>query len=797
MRVVIYLSVSGILLHFSIAVSQVLAQITSDGSVPTRVETMGDLTEVTGGELAGNNLFHSFREFSIPTRGIVRFNNPDTVTNIINRVTGNTISTIDGTIAVNSKANVFLINPNGIIFGANARLNIGGSFLATTAESIRFADGSEFSAKSTSSPVLSVTVPIGLQFGSAPREIVNRSTGGPAVIFPSGLQVPFGQTLALVGGDIRLDSGNLTAFGGRVTLGSVGEGSFVSLIPNGQGWRLGYEGVSRFQDIRLSAGASIDASGPEGTIDLQGRQVTLEGSSQIVITTSGQRVQEPSDGTSGNPELIDGTSGNLTINASDSISLITSPEARFATLLFLETSTAADSGNISLNTSRLNLQGGSLISAGTTGPGNAGQIEINASKSVEIAGVGPRFPTLITSSSGPARRLTTDSNQLGNGGDITINTGRFILRDGAQIQSATGDGPTLDINGKPTQGFGGLGGTIEITATESIEISGTGIVPNVQAVDGTIQVQVVSSSLSTSTGFEPSRFSGSNTAGNIRLNTPRLTVSNGAEILVDSFQSSGEAGNLRVNAGSILLDNQALLSANSSSGSGGNIELKASEFLSLRRNSAISANAGNQGDGGNILMIAPLVLAVPSENSDISANAEGGRGGNVIIITEGIFGIQFRELPTDLSDITVSSRFAQSGTFTLSRFDSDPQGELVNSPVEVIDTENLIVRTCDAGGRLTRGEFTITGRGGLPSDPDRILEIRDGLADFGDRPATGSTPALHSLDRTASPPPETIIEAKGWIVREGKIVLVDQSFSSISSPSPFATPDCHLGSNRS
>jgi filamentous hemagglutinin family protein len=792
MRVAACLSVWGILLHLSVVPVPVAAQVTIDGSTATQVETLGDRTEVRGGAFAGNNLFHSFREFSIPLDRVVHFYNPATVNNIINRITGTSASRIDGTIAANSTANVFLINPNGIIFGANARLNIGGSFLATTADSLRFADGREFSAVETTAPVLSMSVPIGLQFGPAPGEIVNRSTGGsPSIFVPSGLRVPFGQTIALVGGEVRFEGGNLTAYGGRIAIGSVGSGSYVSLLSDSQGWRLGYEGVSQFRDIRLSAGASLDASGPAGTIGLQGRQITLEGVSQIALLTSGLDNE-------GN--LTDGSvaTGDLTITASDSISLTTPANAESSfTGIFTQSLGDGDSGNIYLSTERLSVRDGSAINAGTVGTGNAGQLVINASDSVEIVGVGQVVPSILTTSTQPSSitNFPPDSDRTGQGGNIIIHTRRLTLRGGGQIQSATADG-TGNRDGLLIKGFGGPGGTIEIKATESIEVSGSGRLPSNTGISGQI-FREVPSSIITSTGSADFEQAGSNAAGNIRLDTGRLRVDNGGQIAVNSFQSSGAAGNLRVNAGSISLDNQAILSANSSSGSGGNIELTATEFLSLRGGSRISANAGNQGDGGNILIIAPFIFAVPPENSDISANAEGGRGGNVIIITESIFGIQFRDLPTDLSDITVSSRFAQSGTFTLSRFDTDPQGELVNAPAEVIDTENLIVRTCGAGGRLTRGEFTITGRGGLPSDPDRTLEIRNGLADFGDRPAADSTPALPPNQQATSPPPETIIEAKGWIIHEGKIVLVDRSIDPSSSPSPFATPDCHLGSNRS
>lgn len=766
--------VSGYLLYCLAATCPTQAQVSADGTVSTRVRQSDNNFEITGGGQAGHNLFHSFAEFSVPTNGIAYFNNSLDIINIISRVTGRSISNIDGLLRANGSANLFLINPNGIIFGPNAHLDIGGSFLASTASSIKFSDGSEFSATNPqSSTLLTINVPIGLQFGNNPGAIINRAINAPIdqslkqfSIEPTpsnlgnsgGLQVQPHQTLALVGGDVVLEGGNLGAPGGRIEIGSVGSNSLVTITSVEQGWALGYGGVENFQDIQLSQGSNIDATGDGGTISLFGRQITLTDGSQIFNFTTGEK-----DG------------GVLVVAALESLQLIgsgtgISTQVGSPELDINASLVTGKGGDISINTRQLMIGDGAVISSGTVSQGKAGDVIVNASEIVELTGI--NFPSFLASS----------TNSTGAAGNLTVNTKKLIVRDGSQIQAGT---------------FGeGQGGNLTVNASESVELSGTGVI-----IDPISSTKIpFSSGLFASAGLEgiPPQFQPKANGGDLRVNTGELIVRDKAEVSVSNF-GSGNAGNLRVRADSISLNNQGKITAETLSGEGGNISLEIQKLLLLRHNSLISTTAGTAqtgGNGGNITIDSNFIIAVSSENSDIIANAFEGNGGNITITAQGVFGIEFRFQLTPISDITASSQFGQSGIVAINRPDVDPQNGLVELPKNVIDVESLVAQGCHGSGKLTEGEFFLTGRGGLPPDPYETVEQYTGLADLGE-PSSDVSEQNYPLGNQ-SPAKVTpnlpdnksklIIEAQGWIVdANGKVILTVQPLT-VTPHSPGLTP---------
>ncbi len=793
--------VSGILIG-AIASSFANAQVTPDGILNTSVSQSGNNFTVTNGDRVGNNLFHSFSQFSVPSNGSAIFNNAADVQNIFNRVTGGSVSNIDGLIKANGSANLFLLNPNGIIFGANAQLNIGGSFIGTTAQSIKFSDGAEFSAiNPQANPLLNINVPIGLQMGNNPAPIAVQGTGH-RLTNPGGLpvvtqnpsvtelRVQPGKTLALVGGNLNLNGATLTAKQGQVELGSVSEAGLVSLIPTAQGYTLGYENGQNFGDIQLTQRSLLDISGVNaGSVQIQGRQIQFTDGSLVLARNFGNL-----------------PGGDIRLQATEAIDLIgTTSDSTIRSGVRTEAVGMAASGNISVITPRFTLQQGAGLNSNSVGVAPSGNIHIDAT-TIELSGFSPINPSNVTT-------LSTSVYSSGNAGDISVNANSLLVSNGASFISATfgsgssgkvairthhttvmgqspggpysnissttfatGNAKTLTLDTAKLQildggavatttFFAGNGGDININATESIEISGRSRNNNSSINSSTTRLIPI---LRQRFGL-PDKLTAN--AGSVSITTPNLTVTDGGMVSVTS-QGSGNGGSLKIAANTIRLDRQGSIQAQTESGNGGNINLQVGNLLLLRHKSAIAATAGGNGDGGNININAPIIAGL--EDSDIIANAIKGRGGNIQITTQDIFGLKFRDQLTPDSDITASSQFGLSGTVQVNNIGVDPNSGLVELPANFTDLSQQIASGCSAN---QGSRFVATGRGGVPQNPTQEVssDFYDGLrlrtwSDLRDISAYRKT---GNVTRQISPSSRTLIQATGWRRNaDGKIELI-------------------------
>ncbi len=894
-------------LDFNLSVQ---AQITPDSTVGTFVNgsnsnaCVAALCTITGGNLQGTNLFHSFSNFSLTGGNTVQFNN-GAVTNTFVRITGGQVSNLDGIINASNTSNLFLLNPNGIAFGSNAQLNISGSFFASTADRITFTDNSFFSATDTSnSALLTVTAPVGLQIFANPGSIINRST--------TGLAVNPGQNVTFVGGEIGFEGANLTTLGGKVQLVSTSNSTFnlnsTEAVPNpgkisltsgamvntsglaGGGIILQGGAINLTQGSSLVSdtfgnlpGAGIDIQGTEfkleslsylssstflgtakagdininssivelngaapntikdeirfgtfnplalrdglyslslgggaaGKVKITANQLLSKGGAAILTTafangaggdmdfnvtglaeidegsiflagTAGVGASGSFEFTAGQLRLLNGSvfsttpnqissgkGGDMTINAG-SVEIRGTPANATAPVgLFTTTLGGGAAGNLKITTGQLVVAEGGQLSSATSGAALGGNLDVIADV-VDLRGISPDgifLSGLFASSS-----LLTVGGQSGNAaaGNLTINSKRVSVRDGAQISVATG-------GSNPA-------GSISIKASESVEVSGfaTGVNPFVEAVSfGILGDGIVPSAIDSNT-------SGAGAAGNIDIHTKDFRVENGAEVGVRAT-STGGAGNLNVQARRILLDNQGTISAATVTGAGGNIRLNAIGII-LRRNSRIATDAGNA-DGGNIIMETGVLAAL--ENSDITANAQQGRGGRVIITAEGIFGTEFRAFLTPQSDITATSDLGPqfSGVVDITTLGVDPSSGLVELPDEVVDPTEQIAVGCATSAE---SRFIITGRGGLPEDAAGTIRgetIWQDLQDFSGEEQLSNTVQLPQANNSSSTTEPLPVQATGWVVNEsGNLELVAHLSEAGIQGSWADVPECGVGS---
>lgn len=430
-----------------------------------------------------------------------------------------------------------------------------------------------------------------------------------------------------------------------------------------------------------------------------------------------------------------------------------------------QANSTGNGGNLRIEAGQLILENGALISASTQGEGNGGDISLNITESISL-----------TNSSVSA---AVEVSSFGKGGNITLSAPNILLRDRALLSATTqgqGNAGTVFLSADHFQGIQGAqirtttasdfnAGNITLKVTDSISLSGeaTGLFANTET-------------------------DSKGNSGNISLNSSSIAVQNQASIAVNS-QGSGEGGRIELQGESLTLNNQAFLTAATASNQGGDISVQLNDLLLMRNNSQITATAGTAeagGDGGNIDIKAKFIVAFPNENSDITANAFEGKGGNISLTAESIFGLQFRESQTPLSDITASSEFGLAGTVEITTPDVNPSEGLVELPEDVIDTTTLVAQSCAASqGKIAsqRSEFIITGRGGLPANPNESLTHEAILADWvtmKDAPISGTFESMETVS-SLSQSQNQVLEAQGWIVSSnGTLILT----ATPSTPQP-------------
>ncbi len=761
-------------IYTNILPQPVFAQmIQGDGTTPTTPVSCAASCTIDGGTQVGNNLLHSFSQFSIDPGQSVYFTDPGVV-NILTRVTGISPSDIQGRLGVTGAANLFLINPNGVTFGPNASLDVPGSLVVTTANAIRLQNGDVFSANAADplpSQVLNVN-PSALLF----NQIAAQSITNQAI-----LQVPNDRSLVLVGGNLTLNGGQVKAPRGRVELASVAGAtgsnpSEVGVLVNGNSISLSVPSTVPTGDISLTngAGITVGSSDRAGSIQLVGRNITLANTSSVLaetvdqpggdITIAATRLQLFDGSLVSTSNFGTGQGGNLVINASTSVETAGIFNPGLPGGFLVEVNGSGRGGNLTLNTPNLTVAGGASISTSVFSSGRGGELRVNA-RQIDIRG-----EDVV---SGFESNLAARTFNSGNAGSLTIETDRLLVRDGGQVSVSTfrqGNGGTLTVNATQSviaSGDTGLnrsglfarvnsngtgrGGdliintptlTIQAGAAVSSAVFGTGQGGNV-TVNAGQSIQVVGAGprfVSSLTAFADN----TGNAGNVTLTTRQLQVQNGGEISTGTF-SSAQGGRLTIQATDSVEVSGVSPDANqypstifvdtSGTGNAGSLRLDTGR-LSILNGGQVSAGTSGAGQGGS--------LVVNAQDIQISGSVPA---------TPAAIGFNFYEvdgrLPSGL--ITSSRSTGTAGDMTIA-----------TSTLAVQNGGQIAASTTGAGpgGDVSINATTsvqLTGKGSNGS-PSLLLVSSEGAGNAGD--LTIVTPTL-TIDGGAQASASTLGAGQG------------------------------------
>jgi filamentous hemagglutinin family protein len=584
-------------------------------------------------------------------------------------------------------------------------------------------------------------------------------TGIVSYIRPDNNQIVEGQ-----GGNITINAGSLTLDGGvEIGTGVGSNASSAQARGNGGNISIHVRDALSLNQSFISSRIFANGIGDGGNIDIQAGSISLY-QSVISASTEGK-----------------GNAGGISVQAANTISLADSDISTA-----VQPGAIGKGGGINLSARSLFLTDGGQLNAVTSGQGDAGSILINATDRVSVTGTNTTatptnlFQTILNARNfatapqfvdGVSSGIFTNTNSAGIGGDITVNTRHFSVDNGAVVDARTT--------------ASGQGGPIVIN-TNTFEATSGG------------QLSAIAS--------------GTGTADSITLNATDTAIISGDDPTYS--QRLGQFGSQPDIYGKLKVGNVGAAStlsvSSTGSGGAGNINLR-SPLLILRGGSSITTNARERNiTGGNITIDTDNLVAVPKENSDISANAEGSFGGRVIINTQGIFGTQFRDAPTPLSDITATSELGPefNGTVELNTPGIDPNRGLINLPTAPLDTQ--VSQVCQAGARQNQNSFIITGRGGLPPNPRQVLRSRAVEVDWVtlDAPANNLTedvqnrrtqqqesgePASQINNNVDNKAPD-FVEAQGWVVDNKGVVTLIASEPTVSPYSSALTPtSCSTG----
>ncbi|MBW4602680.1 MAG: filamentous hemagglutinin N-terminal domain-containing protein [Calothrix sp. FI2-JRJ7] len=631
-----------------------IAQIIPDktlGAEKSRVTPSGVKDVIEGGAIRNDNLFHSFTEFNVSNGQQVYFANPVGINNILTRVTGSNISRIFGTLGVNGGANLFLINPNGIIFGTNAKLDVAGSFTATTANSLIF-NNYEFSATNpTAPPLLKINVTPGLQYGTIQplRQISNQgnlSVGQDLTLVGDVLnlqgQLDAANNLTLISNNTTIRDNTTQPFiasaggnllvqgnqkldifalnhpnsgffsGGDITLRSANpisgdahytsRGNFLITSPLTGGTEGGLGELFSLYDPVIKAGGDVLIGSYIGASlhIIAAGKVEIPQFIRITGADANQGLQETITLSDNTIVAIDGKARpTLDIRAGVDPAAIGTP--------ILPATGAVGFGsprNFSNTPTSADIKVGTILFANTANTLISGQVFLtnqyrpnpNLQGDIQINNTFGAIGILNNGLTG------SRSVNIGSKGSITLNgsidTSAIAVNNkysdnGGDVRLLSG-GNIIFNNGADLSSFGLLGGNITLKSNGDISFTNANVLSNSYTNVPSI------------------------TGGDITLAAKSIFINNGSNLIARTY-GQGNAGKVTVAASeSVFLAEDSNIRSNVEQGASGNangIEITA-KTIELNRGSDLTSETSGAGNAGNIQLTASGAIKIDGENSE-------------------------------------------------------------------------------------------------------------------------------------------------------------------------------------
>jgi filamentous hemagglutinin family protein len=563
------------------------------------------------GKQVGSNLFQSFGRFGLTTGESATFSGGQApISNVIGRVTGGSESSIDGKIqSTIAGANLYLINPSGVVFGPNATVSVSGSFHVSTADYLKMSDGAKFQATNPDGSTMTMAPPAAFGFLTASRAkiSVNGSTLGP---------VP--GTLGLVGGPVSITAGaTLKAPSGTIHVTSVAGAGEVPVDPRNTAALT----VTSFGPVSISGGSTLDVSNrPSGS----GGSVLVHAGA---LTIDASTINADNYGSTGG--------GGTVMVSAGSVSILD------AGMIWVNGRGSGNAGSTVVTAGSLSISSGGQISGSTFGSGKGGSVSVAVTGQLTITGT----PT----GNGTGIAADSEAGSTGNAGTVTVKAGALSIFSSGEISSSA----MGTFSGLPAST--GNAGQVTVTAGTLSIVNGGAIVSNTSGPKGGGSVAVTVFGQLTIDGSIIAADSGAGStgdAGTVIVTAGTLSIAGNGSISSTTF-ASGNGGDVEVKVtGQLSIDaslaTKGLLTgitaqANPNQGSTGNAGQVAvhAGSLSIVNGGAIVSNTSGPGHAGGVAVMVDSRLTIDGSGSLIASNSEAGSTGNAgnVTVTAGTLSI--------------------------------------------------------------------------------------------------------------------------------------------------------------